>query len=144
MKSFKQYLRQTLYESDPQKYDDVGKKIDNETSEVPVWRGGIPPSEIVDDQVFETDEEIEKDEEQQAKKNDEFLSKQWVKRQTNGFKGDPSVAQNGIMFRVNRKRIWDRNEHIGINKLPDPSPLPPEGKYDSEPETWDNSASRSG
>ena len=34
MKSFRQYLRQTLYESDPQKYDDVGKKIDNETSKV--------------------------------------------------------------------------------------------------------------
>ena len=72
MKSFRQYLRQRLNESDPQKYDDVGKKIDNETSEVPVWRGGIPPSEIVDDQVWQTDEEIEKDEEQQAKR--------WVKR----------------------------------------------------------------
>ena len=31
---YKTYLRQRLYESDPQKYDDVGKKIDNETSEV--------------------------------------------------------------------------------------------------------------
>ena len=80
MKSFKQYLRQTLYESDPQKYDDVGKKIDNEISEVPVWRGGIPPSEIVDDQVWQTDEELEKDEEQQAKNREEKQAKRWVKR----------------------------------------------------------------
>ena len=85
MKSFRQYLRQTLYESDPQKYDDVGKKIDNETSEVPVWRGGIPPSEIVDKealegQVWQTDEELEKDEEQQAKNREEKLAKRWVKR----------------------------------------------------------------
>ena len=80
MKSFRQYLRQTLYESDPRKYDDVGKKIDNETSEVPVSQGGIPPSEIVDDQVWQTDEEIEKDEEQQAKKDEEQQAKRWVKR----------------------------------------------------------------
>ena len=85
MKSFRQYLRQRLNESDPQKYDDVGKKIDNETSEVPVWRGGIPPSEIVDKeaiegQVWQTDEEIEKDEEQQAKNREEKQAKRWVKR----------------------------------------------------------------